>query len=481
MFRNRVLIHRSIKTNQPSNRKYCLYWMQQSQRTHYNHALEYAIELANRFDLSVLVYFGVTTAYPEANLRHYAFMMEGLKETVRELENRGIGWAIADDSPERAIDQLLTDAEVLIMDKGYMKVQRSWREEVLRKASEAGVRGIYEVESDLIIPIELASDKEEYAARTIRPKIMKRLEEYGASFESKVIERVWTLKEEGFIKEKYPMFKGNEGFDWKTYLEASPINGQVPCSKVYKGGYSQALNWLEKFMKKGLCHYDESRNPGEDYTSKMSLYLHFGQISSLDIYLRILDFVSVNPVPQKAVDSYIEQLVVRRELAFNYCYYREGYDRFESMTYPWAYDTMKAHDYDFRPILYTLEELEAYDTHDPYWNTAMKEMVETGYMHNYMRMYWCKKIIEWSPSHEVAYKWSLYLNNKYFIDGRDPNSYVGIAWCFGLHDHGWKEREIFGKLRYMNDKGLERKFDMEAYIYRINQMTDKGSIQLKLD
>ena len=130
------------------------------------------------------------------------------------------------------------------------------------------------------------------------------------------------------------------------------------------------------------------------------------------------------------------------------------------MTDGWAYQTMAMHRDDEREYIYTLEELIKCNTHDPYWNDAMREMVETGYMHNYMRMYWCKKILEWSPSYQEAYEHAIYLNNRYFIDGRDPNGYTGVAWCFGKHDHGWKERPIFGKLRYMNANGLKRKFKM---------------------
>ncbi|HPG43326.1 MAG TPA: FAD-binding domain-containing protein, partial [Acholeplasmataceae bacterium] len=167
-------------------------------------------------------------------------------------------------------------------------------------------------------------------------------------------------------------------------------------------------------------------------------------------------------------DQYVEQLLVRRELAFNYVTYQKGYDQFETMTEPWAYQTMKAHENDIRSYLYDKNDYINFRTHDPYFNAAMIEMVKTGYMHNYMRMYWAKKIIEWSPSFKEAYETIKYLNDTYFIDGRDPNSYTGIAWCFGKHDRAWTERNIFGKLRYMNDKGLEKKFDIKSYVLQMN-------------
>ncbi|HCZ23721.1 MAG TPA: deoxyribodipyrimidine photolyase, partial [Acholeplasmataceae bacterium] len=171
----------------------------------------------------------------------------------------------------------------------------------------------------------------------------------------------------------------------------------------------------------------------------------------------------------ESFDQYVEQLLVRRELAFNYVTYQKGYDQFESMTEPWAYQTMTSHEHDFRPYLYTKEDYISFKTHDPYFNAAMKEMVLTGYMHNYMRMYWAKKIIEWSPNYVYAYEMIKSLNNTYFIDGRDANSYAGIAWCFGKHDRAWTERDIFGKLRYMNAGGLERKFDIQSYVSRMNE------------
>jgi deoxyribodipyrimidine photo-lyase len=169
-------------------------------------------------------------------------------------------------------------------------------------------------------------------------------------------------------------------------------------------------------------------------------------------------------IPQESLEGYLEQLLVRRELAFNFIYYQEGYDQFESMSYDWAYQTMKKHENDPKEFVYTMADFLNLTTHDPYFNQAMKTMIEEGIMPNYMRMYWGKKILEWSSSYKEAYETTLYLNNKFFIDGRDANSYTGVAWIYGRHDRPWGERPIFGTLRYMNDKGLERKFDMKKYI-----------------
>ncbi len=455
MYEGRIHVHYQRESQRIGS--YVLYWMQQSQRVPYNHALAWSIEQANDLGLPLVVCFGITDTYPDANERHYSFMVEGLKETAVALSERGIPFKIVNvkGSPDQAIDSFLGDVAVLVMDKGYLRHQRDWRAVAAGKAYKLGVPACFEVETDLIVPIERASQKEEYAARTIRKKLWSQLDRYAIKFSvPELVNRTVASPDDAILVLDDVMAHG--AFD-----------RSVKPSNRFKGGYSEALNTLESFLVSGLSRYKDSNSPACDGTSKMSLYLHFGQISPLEIYLRVRDYVENHPgTDSTSVAAFLEQLMVRRELAFNFIYYREGYDAFGHMTYPWAYQTMRIHDMDERPYLYDLKTLEECDTHDPYWNAAMKEMVKTGYMHNYMRMYWCKKIIEWSETFEAAYERAVYLNNKYFIDGRDANSYVGIAWCFGLHDHGWKERPVFGKLRYMNANGLKRKFDMEAYIKR---------------
>lgn len=470
MFDDRIKVHFERPINRPP-KGYCLYWMQQSQRVYYNHALSYAIELSNAYQLPLLVYFGLTPDFPEANERHYSFMLEGLMEVSKSLGQRNIGFHLVKASPEIGIDPYLKEASFLVMDKGYLKIQRKWRGIVVEKALESSVLGAYELESDLIVPIEIASSKEEYAARTIRPKIHKLLDRYAINFLLKSIDKPWSdndfevSKKECLIKSRHSI--NLEEID--EFLQRTTIGHSVKKSPFFKGGYSEAIGRLQIFIENGLPHYSQSNSPAFVYQSVMSPYLHFGQISSLEIYL-ILQ--KLENIPTESYLGFLEQLIVRRELAFNFIYYRDGYDVFKTMTNPWAYHTMGLHDNDKRPALYDLETLENYDTCDIYWNTAMKEMVITGYMHNYMRMYWCKKIIEWTPNFKSAYETAIYLNNKYFIDGRDANSYTGVAWCFGLHDRGWHEREVFGTLRYMNAQGLKRKFDMEKYIDRINKLCE---------
>ena len=199
------------------------------------------------------------------------------------------------------------------------------------------------------------------------------------------------------------------------------------------------------------------------YNSNVSVYLKYGLISPIRILLFLEQYHSHNK------ESFIEELIVRRELSYNFVHFNKNYDNFHYITYDWAYQTMNIHALDKKEYLYTIEDYIHFNTHDPYFNAAMREMVLLGRMHGYMRMYWCKKIIEWSPNFEEAYRIAIYLNNYYFKDGNTPNGYTGVAWCFGKHDRAWTERPIFGKLRYMNSNGLKRKFDIDLYMEKVEK------------
>lgn len=452
MNKNRLLHLKDGKTNQ--NKKYVVYWMQQSQRVHYNHALNHAIKIANLYQLPLVCFFGLDDTYKDANERSYAFMLEGLKEVKETLNKLGITFVLKFGKPQEAIIDVLNDAQALIMDRAYLKTQRAWRKELFHNIKDNKDLLIDMVDTDLIVPVHIASDKSEYGAYTIRPKI-KRLYESFRDF-----------RKLDMIDKKNPLdLKSDDDLsDLNALIHRLDIDHSVPKSSYYHGGYQAASHLFSTFIQDKSDYYPESSDPSTNYTSLMSMYLHFGQISSLEILERLYLALEQGQLKGESFDQYIEQLIIRRELAFNYVYYRQGYDVFETMTENWAYQTMNAHEFDHKDYVYEIETLETYQTHDIYFNAAMKQMVKTGYMHNYMRMYWAKKIIEWSPSFKKAYETTLYLNNKYFIDGRDPNSYAGVAWCFGKHDRAWTERKIFGKLRYMNAKGLERKFNIKQYV-----------------
>jgi len=427
----------------PVKGDYVLYWMQQAQRSECNHALEYAIERANGLKLPVIVFFGITGSFPEANARHMTFMLQGLVRTGEGLARRGLLFVPRIVSPERGAALLAKRAALAVTDRGYLRVQREWR------GTAAGLMScpLVQVESDVVVPVETASPKEEYGAGTLRPKISRLLYAY-----------LKPLKKRRVALPSLGMkITGDDISDIDAVLRRVRADRSVGPVTGLRGGSDAAKALLKEFIMNRLDRFDDLRNdPGEDYLSGMGPYLHFGQISPLQIALAVLD--SGSP----GAGRYIEELVVRRELAMNFALYNRSYDRYECLP-EWAQATLRKHARDRRAHLYTRDELERAGTHDRYWNAARRELLVTGKMHGYMRMYWGKKILEWSRDPEEAYGTALYLNNKYSMDGRDPNGFAGVAWCFGKHDRAWPERAVFGKVRYMNDRGLERKFNMGGY------------------
>lgn len=433
---------------------YVLYWMQQSQRAEFNHALEYAVERANELNQPVLVMFGLMDDYPEANLRHYTFMLEGLREVQQSLAGRGIKMVVQRGRPSRVALAAGKRASLIVCDRGYLRHQKAWRNEL---AKDAGCR-VVQVETDVVVPVEVTSGKAEYAARTIRPKIHNNLDRWLAALKTAPVRKdSLNLKVDGVALD------GPEELLRGLRIDS----GVAPVSPLFRGGTSAAREHFGNFLDRRLSHYSENRNqPQTDDVSCMAMYLHFGQISPLYLALQIMENESA---PQENRDDFLEELIVRRELACNFVHYTGDYDSFSSLP-QWARTTLAEHAGDEREPLYSPEQLEQAETHDAYWNAAMNEMRFSGYMHNYMRMYWGKKILEWSASPEQAYDTTLALNNKYFLDGRDPNSYANVAWIFGLHDRPWKERPIFGKVRYMSASGLERKCDIGAYVRKVEAL-----------
>lgn len=432
------------------NGDYVLYWMQQSQRVSWNHALAYAIRMANSLKQGVLAVFGLTDGYPEANLRHYTFMLEGLEDALRHLHSRGIRLIVQKGHPPDVAAQWAKQASCVVCDVGYLRHQRAWRALLAEKADCR----VVQVETDVIVPVSVVSGKAEYAARTLRPKITQQHSRFLFRCQDEV-PAVSTV--------------GPGTNEVLALLDDLNVDRTVPpVSHLFKGGETEAINRFERFITECLPYYAENRNqPQTDVVSHMGMYLHFGQISPLYLLDR------VNREPEFAEDraAFVEELLVRRELAINHVVYNPHYDSYEGLP-SWARQTLADHANDPRKPCYSEDELDRAGTHDPYWNAAMLEMKHTGYMHNYMRMYWGKKILEWAESPQVAFEIALRLNNRYFLDGRDPNSYAGVGWIFGLHDRPWKERPIFGKTRYMAATGLERKCDIAAYVAKVrNRIT----------
>ncbi len=439
-----------LKDGDIIEKEFVLYWMQRAQRSEFNHALEYALEKANELGIPLLVFFGITDDFEEGNLRHYRFMLEGLKKTKKELEDREIKLVKKHEHPREGVVKLAEEASLLVVDKAYLDFLREWREEVAEKIDIPMI----EVETDLIVPVEEASCKEEYAARTIRPKIEGELDKYMKEVQERKLENS-SLELD---------FNSFDIQDLEKALSKLDIDESVNPVESYKGGVREAKKYLDEFIEHRLGGYaDHSNDPSKDYLSHMSPYLHFGQISPLYVGLKVKE--KGGP----GVDEYLEQLIVRRALAYNFVYYNDDY-RYLICLPDWAQETLEKHSDDEREYVYSKKEFEKAETHDEYWNAAQKEMLKTGKMHGYMRMYWGKKILEWSEAPEEAYETALYLNNKYELDGRDPNGFAGVAWCFGKHDQGWKERKVYGKVRYMNANGLERKFNMDRYVEKVEHL-----------
>ena len=433
-----------LNNKMPANGEYILYWMQASQRAEYNHALTYAIEQANQRNLPVIVCFGLTESFPEANERHYVFMLEGLKETRRTLRDMGIGMIIDRTSPEVGLLNKANKASMVVCDRGYLKIQKQWRSFLAENINCP----LIEIESDVVVPVQTASPKEEYSAATFRRKLMPILHRYLHELHEDIPKIDSTkIASPGIEIDNLNVVAAN--------LEIDHTIKPVPN---FTGGAEQAKHHLDTFIRNKLETYSDLRNdPNQDSQSNLSPYLHFGQISPLYVALAIGEYQGAG------VDAFLEELIVRRELSMNYVNYNQAYDSFEGIP-DWAQRTLNEHRDDIREYVYTIEEFEDARTHDPYWNAAQKEMIATGKMHGYMRMYWGKKILEWTASPEEAFSIAVKLNNKYELDGRDPNGYTGAAWCLGKHDRPWAHRPVFGSVRYMSASGLKRKFNIEKYI-----------------
>ncbi len=435
--------------------RYVLYWMEQSQRAQHNPALERALHHASETGLPLLVVFGVADDFPEATLRHHTFLLEGLQETQQRLADRGVKLVVRYGAPDDVALEYAGAAAVLVTDRGYLRHQKRWR---ARVAKEAPCR-VEQVEGDVVVPVETVTDKAEYAARTIRPKIHEHLER--------------CLQLPDAVPVETPSLdldvdSGRSLDDIEAVTDQLDLDRSVgPVSDLYPGGVSEAEDILDDFLAEHLDGYDENRNQIHSHAvSHMSKYLHYGQISPVWLAQQVRRAEG----PESDIESYLEELVVRRELTMNHVHFRpDTYDSYTCLP-EWARESLAEHADDEREYVYSLDELEGGTTHDPYWNAAMKEMRETGYMHNYMRMYWGKKILEWSPDPKTAYDRTLRLNNRYFLDGRDPNSFANVAWVFGLHDRGWKERPVYGKVRYMSQGGLDRKADPDAYVEKVDRL-----------
>ncbi len=433
--------------------RYVLYWMQMFKRVDNNHALIFAIRKANELKLPLAVYEGLKYYYPWANDRIHTFILEGVEEKRAAFEKLGIRYVFYlqkdKESPKQTVARLAKDAALIVTDDFPCFIIPGHNKTIAEKTNVP----VFAVDSNGIIPLS-KFDKEEYGAYTIRPKIKKLLPESLTPLrEEKISVRSPDIDvdcPETFIRDD----------NISKLVSECDIDHSVPPSTIYRGGTANGRERLNKFVDAILPDYEHARNkPDRDGSSRLSSYLHFGFLSPLEIALAVRDAVA----PQASKDAYLEELIVRRELSYNFTSHNAKYDSLESLP-TWAHKTMREHIDDERPIIYSLEQLENGETHDGLWNAAQREMVATGEMHNYVRMLWGKNVVAWTRSYEEAFAILAHLNNKYCLDGRDPNSYAGILWCFGKHDRPWMNRPIFGMMRYMTSGSTGKKFDAKKYI-----------------
>ena len=448
----RVTVRRS---GAPSAGGCVVYWMQRAQRALDNPALEIAVAAANRLQQPVVIFFAPVPFYPHANLRHYTFLAQGIPDTADRARRRGIGFVLR-RYPEHSLAKFCHEvkASLVVGDENPLREPRHWRELAANKLSVP----LWTVDADVLVPSKLLA-KEQYAARIIRPRLQKRLKEFLPPLSNPKAKVEWqkprglqALPDDG-------SFDITE--DWKKLdRSVQPVNS-------FRGGTSEALRLLHDFVARKLAHYPESHGkPEVDGTSRLSPYLHFGQIGPHTI----AQAVENSKAPRAAKDDFLDQLITWRELAINFVHFNPLYDAIESAP-DWAHRTLGKHAADKRDVLYSRPQLEHADTHDDLWNAAQRQMLHAGWMHNYMRMYWAKKILEWSPSPAVAYQTAVYLNDRYFLDGRDPNGYAGIAWSIaGKFDRPWFDRPIFGSIRYMSGNAARKKFDADLYIQQMARL-----------
>ncbi|KAF6253825.1 class II photolyase [Scenedesmus sp. NREL 46B-D3] len=439
-----------------------IYWMSRDQRMRDNWALLYALEKAAETSAPCAVAFNLVPAFLGAGARQFVFMLKGLQELEPRLQAAGIPFFLLQGEPADTLPQLVaqTGAGLLVTDYSPLRLGRTWKQQV---CDAVGVP-VAEVDAHNVVPVWVASDKREYGARTIRPKIQKKLPEFLREYPQQPLPAPWASP-----------LPDPPAVDWQALLAEVRARGAAVPEVSWAvagedGGAAALMGAPSSFLSPArLKLYATQRNdPGVPQAlSGLSPWLHFGQLAP---QRAALEAAKLRGKHKDSVEGFLEELVVRRELSDNYCHYcPDTYDSLDAC-YGWARDTLRAHAGDKREFVYTRAQLEAAATHDELWNAAQLEMVHRGKMHGFMRMYWAKKILEWTASPEEALACCIYMNDKYFLDGRDPNGYVGCMWSIGgVHDQGWGERPVFGKIRYMNYAGCKRKFNIAKYVAWVNK------------
>ena len=438
--------------------KCVVYWMERAQRGHDNHGVDVAVAVAKALGLPLVVLYAGAAGLTGANLRQAVFLQRGLVDVEEGLAARNISFVLRSGPGKgvvETVERLLMEvgAAICVGDENPLREPERWRRELAGKIAIP----LWTVDADVVVPSKLI-ERAQYGAYTIRPRLYRMLPEFLKPYENAKTEREWK-RPKGFVADspREDMTRG-----WKE------VDRSVAPVEAWVGGHRAAMKRLQHFCGKLLKSYERDRNrPEVDGTSRLSPYLHFGHVGPVTIALAVDAAAKKDPSLQAARDGYFNELIAWRELAVNFVKYQGNYDSAECAE-DWAKKTIAEHARDERERLYSLKELEAGETYDELWNAAQTQMVVHGWMHNVMRMYWAKKILEWTPDVATAMKWAIYLNDKYELDGRDPNGYAGIAWAMlGKFDRAWGERPVFGKIRYMSGASTGRKFDSKVYIEQV--------------
>ena len=439
----------------PASGRCVVYWMQRAQRALDNPALDLAVAAANLLLQPVVIFFAPVPFYPHANLRHYAFLAQGIPDIAERARKRSIGFVLR-RFPEHSLVKFCGEvkASLVVGDENPMREPEHWRRLAAKKLSVP----LWTVDADVIVPSRLMQ-KEQYAARVIRPRLQQNLCTFMTPPTNARAKIEW-LKPRGLNA-----LPDDGSLDLTEHWKH--LDRSVQPVDSFRGGTTQALKLLHDFVSHKLSRYPERHGKPEiDGTSRLSPYLHFGHIGPHTVALAAEN----SRAPRAAKDDFLDQLITWRELSINFVHFNPLYDSIECAP-EWAHRTLAKHAHDLRPTLYSREQLEQAETHDDLWNAAQRQMLHAGWMHNYMRMYWAKKILEWSPSPAVAYQTAVYLNDKYFLDGRDPNGYAGIAWSIaGKFDRPWFDRPIFGTIRYMSGDAARKKFYADKYIAQMAKL-----------
>ena len=432
---------------------YVLYWMQASMRAEHNPALEHAVRTANDHELPLVVATTVIADYPDASPRHFAFMLGGMGAALGAIGRRGATTVTRAGDPVDVVADLAASAAVVVTDRGYLRHQRVWRDDLAERLD----RRLVEVEGDVVVPVDVASDKQESAARTIRPKINRVRDDFLVELTTNSIDDTSTVR----------LPSSGDDVDLDAFDDIGKLLDRLGLAG--DDDAPQPIDWLEPgtpaararlddFLDRADSYDDDRNEYASQDTSMMSPYLHFGQISPVAVALAVRDRVG-----EKRAEDYLEELIVRRELAMNYVEHCADYDSWAGLP-DWARESLEQHADDPRDDVYTASELERGETDDEVWNAVMHDIRTRGWVHNQLRMYWGKQIVRWTNTPRHAHRTLLELNNRWFLDGRDPSSFANVGWCFGLHDQGFKERDVSGKLRPFTTAALKRKDDLAGWL-----------------